>query len=70
MRGELAPHILDVMAFYFYKMGKNMSAMTYTRQALEAHTLLGNLDNECIAQLHVVSTDLKEASSLGGWGMI
>jgi len=51
VRTELAPHILDAMAFYFYKNGKNMSAMTYTRQALEAHQKLGNLDNECIAQV-------------------
>ena len=53
VRAELAPHILDAMAFYFYKRGKNMSAMSYTKMALKDHEELQNLDYICIGKLHM-----------------
>ncbi len=53
VRAELAPHILDAMAFYFYKRGKNMSAMSYTKMALRDHEELQNLDHICIGKLHM-----------------
>ena len=52
-RAELAPHILDAMAFYFYKRGKNMSSMSYTKMALKDHEELQNLDYICIDKLHM-----------------
>ena len=55
IRIEILPHVLDALAFYFYKRGKNMSAMTYTNLALTEHEELGNLDNICICLLHIGS---------------
>ena len=69
VRAELAPHILDAMAFYFYKRGKNMSAMSYTKMALKDHEDLQNLDYICIGKLHMSailsqSGNFKEAHKL------
>jgi hypothetical protein len=55
IRLEILPHVLDALAFYFYKRGKNMSSMTYTNLALKEHEELGNLDNICICLLHVAA---------------
>jgi len=55
IRTEIMPHIYDALAFYFYKRGKNMSAMTYTNMALADHEELGNLDNICICLLHIAA---------------
>jgi len=55
IRTEIMPHICDALAFFFYKRGKNMSAMTYTNLALKDHEELGNLDNICICLLHIAA---------------
>ena len=55
VRKEIMPHICDALAFYFYKRGKNMSAMTYTNLAIADHEELGNLDNVCVCMLHIAA---------------
>ena len=52
VRVGLTPHIMDAMAFYFYKRGKLLSAMSYTKMALRDHEELGNVDYVCISKLH------------------
>ena len=52
---EILPPVLDSLAFYFYKGGKNVSAMAYTNLDLKEHEDLDNLDNICICLLHIAA---------------
>jgi hypothetical protein len=69
VRCDLTPHILDAMALYFYKRGKLMSAMSYTKMALKDHEELENIDFVCIGKLHqsailTLNGDFKDAHKL------
>ena len=54
-RRELGAHVADAMAYFFFKKGKALAAMSYSTNAMEAYELCGNIDGIGTCLLHIAA---------------
>ena len=55
VRRELRAHCCDAMAYYFFKKGKALAALSYAKMALEAYELSQNIDGIATTLLHIAA---------------